>query len=72
MKAFLNAISAGVALTAGVISIFQNVPFVIFIKRVGITFIVFYFAGALFNVVWNSALIRFENSNRKTDPEKES
>ncbi|MBD3178224.1 MAG: hypothetical protein GF417_00745 [Candidatus Latescibacteria bacterium] len=72
MRAFLNAIAAGVALTAGVISIFQNVPFMVFLKRVGATFILFYAVGALLNLAWRSALIRFDSIGGGSESEEET
>lgn len=71
MRAFLNAITAGVALTAGVISVFQNVPFVVFLKRVGFTFVSFYIVGSLLNVAWKSALIHFDGSETDNASKKE-
>lgn len=54
MKQFFDTIIFGAALAAGIISVFQNVPFLVFAKRVGATFLIFYLVGVTMNVLWNA------------------
>ncbi|MBN2071854.1 MAG: hypothetical protein JW814_10395 [Candidatus Krumholzibacteriota bacterium] len=53
---FLKTIATGAALAAGIVSIFQNAPVMLFIKRTALTFIGFYFLGVVLNVLWNTAM----------------
>ncbi|GEM_PF-3025388 len=60
MRGFLKTVALGAALTAGIISLFQCTPFLIFVKRVGITFLAFYLIGIGLDVLWNAASIYIE------------
>jgi hypothetical protein len=55
MKLFFNAVALGAALVAGITSVFQNVPFLVFAKRIGLTCAAFYLIGLALNVLWNAA-----------------
>ncbi len=67
MKAIFNVIALGAALTAGMISVFQNAPFHAFAKRVGVAFIVFYFIGVVLNMLWNAASVYMASTEQETD-----
>jgi len=70
MKSFLNAITIGVALIAGVISIFQNVPFIVFVKRVAGTLIIFYLASITLDFLWKVVSVRFSRRVGEMNPAK--
>ena len=55
MKQFLTVVVIGAALAAGVISVFQNAPFLVFVRRVGLTLVGFYAVGAALTLLWNTA-----------------
>jgi len=57
MKMFFNTLTFGATLTAGIISVFQDVSLLAFIKRSSITFVIFYFMGAALNIMWNAAAV---------------
>ncbi len=57
MKMFFNTLTFGATLTASIISVFQNVSLLVFIKRASITFVIFYFMGAALNIMWNAAAV---------------
>ena len=75
MKAFFNMIAFGATLTTGIVSVFQNVPLVEFIKRTSVTFIVFYVMGAALAAMWNAAAVYIPSSSvnivRESDDEQE-
>jgi hypothetical protein len=66
MKLFLNTVILGAGLTAGIISLCQNVPFIVFVKRVGLTILAFYLIGVVLNIAWNAASVSFGYSSGKS------
>ena len=74
MKGFFNTIAFGATLATGIVSVFQNVPLVEFIKRTSLTFIVFYFVGAALVALWNTAAVYMPtssvNSSKESSEEK--
>lgn len=57
-------IAFGATLTTGIVSVFQNVPLMEFIKRTSVTFIVFYFMGAALAALWNTAAVYMPSSTK--------
>ena len=55
MRTFFNTVAIAAALVAGIVSAFQNVPFLMFAKRVGLTLGLFYLIGLALNVLWGAA-----------------
>ncbi|MCD6380041.1 hypothetical protein J7M07_06325 [bacterium] len=70
MRLFLNAITVGVGLVAGVISIFQNVPFTVFVKRVGMTLVIFYMASIVLDFLWKVGSVNFSRRVSEADLSK--
>ncbi len=59
MKVFLNTVILGAGLAAGLISLFQNVPLMVFVKRVGFTILAFYLVTIVLNIAWDAASVNF-------------
>ncbi|MBN1164117.1 MAG: hypothetical protein JXB45_06040 [Candidatus Krumholzibacteriota bacterium] len=57
MKMFINTVIFGATLGAGIISVFQNAPFLVFMKRVSVTFFIFYAVGMMFNILWRTSSV---------------
>jgi hypothetical protein len=55
MKTLMNTIAIGAALAAGVISVFQDAPFLVFAKRVALSAAGFYAIGFGLTLLWNAA-----------------
>jgi len=63
MREFVNTLVLGAALITGLWSLYQGVPLIALLKRVGFSILMFYLIGVALVLMWETASVRNTGAN---------